>query len=463
MQNEPASTVPPPSSPSSPWSSSGRLVARTVAQPLQQFLHTEVAGGVVLAACAAVALAWANSPWSAAYASLWEAPVSIGFGSVHITEDLRHWVNDLAMALFFFVAGLEIKRELVHGQLRSARDAALPIACAVGGMLVPASIYLAFNAGDPSTAAGWGVPMATDIAFSVGVLALVGRRAPASLKVFMLTLAIVDDIGAVIVIAVVYSDGVRLGWLAGAGVAAAAVVVLQRLQVRWLVPYVVIAVVMWLAVFESGVHATIAGIVLGLLTPARPFHHPATVRSIAAEQLAAEGLADDLVEERDEAAFLEVAAVAQEGVSPLARLEHRLHPWAAFGVLPLFALANAGVSLTSGGGLDVTSGLTLGIGVGLVVGKPLGVLAAALLATRFLGARLPDRVGWVELAGAGMLAGIGFTVSLFVAGLAFDPPSSDRAKLAVLAASCVAGVLGAALLASRAALRSVCFSRSRPT
>lgn len=434
------------------WSRSDRLVARTVAQPLQEFLQTEAAGGIVLAACAAVALVWANSPWSDAYHSLWETPITVGVGEFGITEDLQHWVNDLAMALFFFVAGLEIKRELVHGQLRSIRDATLPIACAVGGMVVPALIYLAFNAGDPDTAIGWGVPMATDIAFSIGVLAIVGRRVPISLKVFLLTLAIVDDIGAVIVIAVVYSDGIRLGWLAGAALAVAAVVVLQRSQVRWLAPYVILAVVLWLAVFESGMHATIAGIILGLLTPARPFHHPSTVHAAMAAQLSGDQgaiLADELAEERDESAFLEIASVATEGVSPLARLEHRLHPWSAFVVLPLFALANAGVSLSAGGGLDLTSGVTLGIVVGLVVGKPVGILLAAVLATRALGARLPDHVGWLELTGAAMLAGIGFTVSLFVAGLAFDPPISDQAKLAVLGASCIAGVLGAVLLIAR--------------
>ena len=439
-----------------PWSSSDRLVARAVAQPVQQFLHTEAASGIVLAACAVVALVWANSPWSGGYETLWTTEITIGVGSFHITEDLQHWVNDLAMALFFFVAGLEIKRELIHGQLRSVRDATLPIACAVGGMVVPALIYLAFNAADPETAMGWGVPMVTDIAFSIGVLALVGRRAPVSLKVFMLTLAIVDDIGAVIVIAVVYSDGIRLGWLAGAVVAVVAIVALQRSQVRWLAPYIVLAVVLWLAVFESGMHATIAGIVLGLLTPAHPFHHPARVHAAVTERLAtgagnpvADGLADDVAEEIDEVAFIDVVAVATEGVSPLARLEHRLHPWSSFVVLPLFALANAGISFSAGGGFDLTSGVTLGIVAGLVVGKPLGVLVAALLATRALGARLPEHVGWLELAGAALLAGIGFTVSLFVAGLAFDPPLADRAKLAVLAASCVAGVLGAGLLLAR--------------
>jgi NhaA family Na+:H+ antiporter len=432
-----------------PWSSSDGLLARAVAQPLQQFLRTEASSGIVLAACAVIAIVWANSRWAGSYTEIWETQVSVGIGSFRVEQDLRHWVNDLAMALFFFVAGLEIKRELVHGQLRSPKAAALPIACALGGMVVPAVIYLAFNSGDPATAKGWGVPMATDIAFSIGVLTLLGRRVPASLKVFLLTLAIVDDIGAIVVIAVFYSDGVSFTWLFVAVTAVLAIVMLNQAKVRWLAPYVALAAVVWLALFESGVHATIAGVVLGLLTPAHPLHHPAEVHHAVTDQLSADGIDDDHDEESDEAAFLRITHVATEGVSPLARLEHRLHPWASFGVLPLFALANAGVSFTAGGGIDLTSGLTLGIGLGLVAGKPIGVLAAAWIATRVFGARLPAYAGWPELAGVGMLAGIGFTVSLFVTGLAFDSAIADQAKLAVLGASCVAGFAGAAFLLAR--------------
>jgi NhaA family Na+:H+ antiporter len=434
--------------PKVPWSSSNGLVARAVAQPLQQFIRLEAASGIVLAAGAMVALVWANSAWSGSYTQLWQTPISLGIGSFHIEEDLRHWVNDLAMALFFFVAGLEIKRELVHGQLRSPRAAALPIACAIGGMVVPAAIYLAFNASDPATAKGWGVPMATDIAFSIGVLTLLGRRVPASLKVFLLTLAIVDDIGAIVVIAVFYSAGVSLAWLVTAVAAVLVIVVLRQAQVRWLAPYVVLAAVVWLALFESGVHATIAGVVLGLLTPAHPLHHPAEVHDAVSGYLGSEGLDDELQDESDESAFLRIAHTATEGVSPLARLEHRLHPWSSFVVLPLFALANAGVSFAEGGA-GLTSRLTLGIGLGLVMGKPLGVLAAAWLATKVFGARLPAHAGWPELAGAGMLAGIGFTVSLFVTGLAFEPAIADQAKIAVLGASCLAGLVGAAFLLAR--------------
>jgi NhaA family Na+:H+ antiporter len=429
------------------WSESEGLVARTVAQPLQQFLRTEASSGILLAVAAVTAIVWANSPWSASYEDLWTTELSLHLGSLELEEDLRHWVNDLAMGLFFFVAGLEIKRELVHGELRSPRAASLPIACAFGGMIVPAAIFLAVNAGDPVAARGWGVPMATDIAFSIGVLALLGRRAPPSLKVFLLTLAIVDDIGAILVIAFFYSTGVSLLWLLAAAVAVVAVAALQLVQVRWMAPYIVLAGALWLALFESGVHATIAGVVLGLLTPARPLHHPAQVEHAVTGYLVDGKLADPDVEEGDESILLRIASTATEGVSPLARLQHRVHPWSSFVVLPMFALANAGVSLD--GGFDLTSGLALGIILGLVVGKPLGVLLAAWIAIRAFGARLPDRAGWPEVTGAGMLAGIGFTVSLFVTGLAFPPDIGDQAKIAVLIASCVAGLLGAVLLLAR--------------
>jgi Na+:H+ antiporter, NhaA family len=432
-----------------PWARSDRLVPRVLAHPVQRFLDTEAAGGVVLLVAAVVALAWASSPWSASYEQLWSTELTVGTAGVHLTESLRHWVNDLAMGLFFFVAGLEIKRELVHGDLRKARTAMLPILCAVGGMVVPALLFLAFNAGGPGVR-GWGIPMATDIAFSVGVLALVGRRTPASLKVFLLTLAIVDDIGAIVVIALFYSSGVSLAWLAGAAGIVVAIAVLKRIGVRSLVPYVVLAAALWLVTFESGVHATIAGVVLGLLTPARPLQRPAAVAEVAADRLRDRHLTDDTDEERDETSMLQVSSLTAQAVSPVGRLQHHLHPYSSFVVLPLFALANAGVDLTpdSGSGMP-TSPVALGIIIGLVVGKPLGILLAALVATKLLKGSLPAHAGWVELAGVGLLAGIGFTVSLFVTGLAFTGTLEVEAKLAILVASVLAGGCGAALLALR--------------
>jgi Na+:H+ antiporter, NhaA family len=431
-----------------PWAESDRLIPRTLVQPVQRFVHTEASSGAVLLAAAVVALVWANSPWSASYAHLWETEAAVGVGSFVLREDLRHWVNDLAMALFFFVVGLEIKREAVHGDLRDRRVALLPVACAFGGMVVPAVLYAAATAGTAGSR-GWGIPMATDIAFSLGVLALLGRRAPVALKAFLLALAIVDDIGAIVVIAVFYSAGVSLAWLAGALAGLVAVVVLQRLKVRSVVPYVVLAAAVWVMTFESGVHATLAGVALGLLTPAWAFQKPWAVRDEVSAELAAAHVADDVVDERDETTFLEVSVLSREAVSPLGRLERLLHPWSAMVVLPLFALANAGITL-SGLPSGDDARVTAGVAAGLVLGKPVGVLLAALLAVRLARAALPRGVGWVEMAAVGMLAGIGFTVSLFVTGLAFPAGGlADGAKVGILAASIVAGLAGAALLALR--------------
>jgi len=333
--------------------------------------------------------------------------------------------------------GLEIKRELVAGELRERRAAMLPAICALGGMVVPAGLYLLLTVGTPGEA-GWGIPMATDIAFAMGVLALVGKRAPAGLKVLLLSLAIVDDLGAILVIAVFYSEGLALGWLAAAGAIVAVIVVLRRLDVRSLVPYVVLAGGLWLAVFSSGVHATLAGVVLGFLTPARPFYR-LEAAAHAAEPHLRDGVASTM---------LDVRNLAREAVSPLERLETQLHPWSAFLVLPLFALANAGVVLSGDTLGDVFSQpVTVGVIVGLVVGKPLGIVAAALIAVRVGIAVLPEGVTWRHLAGVGALAGIGFTVAIFIAGLAFrEPELISAAKVGILLASVVAGLLGAALL-----------------
>ncbi len=441
---------------STPWSRSARPVPRTLVQPLQVFLHTEVAGGVVLLVAAVVALGWANSPLSESYTALWETPLSLRLGSLGLAEDLRHWVNDLLMALFFFVVGLEIKRELVHGDLREPRAAALPLLCAVGGMVVPALLYSLINAGGPGLP-GWGIPMATDIAFALGVLALVGARAPAGLKVFLLTLAVVDDLGAILVIAVFYSSGVAASWLWLAAGTVAAILVMRRLEIRALAPYVAAAGVLWLAVYASGVHATIAGVILGLLTPAWPFHPPEAVTEAAAGHLDGlrDRIPDGIADEGEQTSLLEVQRLASEAVSPLARLQSKLHPWSSFVVLPLFALANAGVVL-SGAELAavVREPVSLGVVVGLVVGKPLGIVAAAYLAVRMGLARLPAGVGWLEVVGVAGLAGVGFTVSIFIAGLAFDSPQLvDTAKVGILAASLLSGVLGAVSLGARDAAR----------
>jgi len=435
------------------WADSQRPLPRRVVQPLQSFLATEAASGVILLIAAVAALVWANSPWSGTYERFWATELTFRIGGVELAEDLRHWVNDLLMAVFFFVIGLEIKREVVHGALRDRRAAAVPVICAFGGMAVPALLYLAVAGGEGSS--GWAIPMATDIAFALGVLALLGSRVPPTLKVFLLTLAVVDDLGAIGIIALFYSEGIAGWWLLGAVGLVLAVVVLGRLGVRHLFVYVIAAGLLWLAVFESGVHATIAGVALGLLTPARPFHPPAAVAAEAAPLLD-DVQGDDIVDESDEAAMREVGGLADEGVSPLARLEHSLHPWTSFLVLPVFALANAGVDLGARPlGEALVEPITLGVMAGLVLGKPVGILLAAAVAVFGLRLALPEGMNWRHLGGVSALAGIGFTVSIFIAGLAFeDPLANDAAKVGILVASLLAGAVGAAVLFTAGRSRS---------
>jgi NhaA family Na+:H+ antiporter len=367
----------------------------------EDFVDVEVLGGLVLLVATVVALVWANvAPHS--YDDLWTTHLTIGPTGHSITEDLQHWVNDGLMTVFFFVVGLEIKRELVRGELRDPRTASLPAIAAVGGMLVPAALYLAVNLGGAG-GRGWAIPMATDIAFAVAVLALAGPRVPPNLKLFLLTLAIVDDVGAIVVIALFYSGTIAVGWLLGAVATVGVILVLQRLGVHRVVAYVLPALVLWVCVLESGIHATIAGVVLGLLTPARPLG----------------------------------------GRETLEEIETRLHPWSSFLVVPLFALANAGVHL-GGGRLSAAldSRVAWGIVLGLVVGKPLGILAATELGRRLRVGRLPEGVTRAQILAAGAVAGIGFTVALFVADLSYRGARLDEAKAAILIASTIAGGLG---------------------
>jgi NhaA family Na+:H+ antiporter len=432
----------PTSSDRSTWLASDRFIARSVAQPIQRFLRIEASGGLLLVAAAVAALVWANSPWSAGYETLWSTKLGIGIGSHVISEDLRHWVNDGLMTLFFFVIGLEIKHELVSGQLTSVRQAAIPAAGAVGGMVVPALLYAGLNLGGEGLG-GWGIPMATDVAFAVGVLALLGSRVPSELKVLLLGLAIVDDIGAIIVIAAFYSDGIEWSWFGLVLGCLAVVMLLQRVRVRFLPVYVALGLFAWFATFESGIHATIAGVALGLLTPARPF----------LSRLDADAVADRLSGDQ-EVTPPEVRATSfelRESVATTERLANHLHPWTSYLVVPVFALANAGVTL-SGDSLGDAAGssVTIGVVVGLVVGKVLGVAGAIALVVRLGIGRLPEAISRRHVVGMAALAGIGFTVSIFVSGLAFeDPALGDQAKVGVLAASIVAAALGAAILRSR--------------
>ncbi|MFL6203820.1 MAG: Na+/H+ antiporter NhaA [Acidimicrobiales bacterium] len=406
---------------------------------LREFLATEAAGGVLLVLAAVVALVWANSPWQESYATLWHTDVGVHVGRWSLELDLRHWVNDGLMAVFFLVVGLEVKRELVLGELRDRRRAVLPIVAAVGGMVVPALFYLGLNPAG-AEASGWGIPMATDIAFAVGVLALVAPAIPPALRLFLLTLAIVDDIGAILVIAVVYSSAIELAWVGVALVVVGCVVGLRRLGVTATPWFVLLGGVLWVAVYESGVHPTVAGVVMGLLVPATP----ALTREIVRSRT------DELLDVFTPEAARDTTRLARQAVSPLEWLEHQLHGWSSLVIVPLFALANAGVELTADAVDHASSStVTIGVVVGLVLGKTVGISAATWGAVRLGRADLPTGASWRQLVGVAALAGIGFTVSLFIAGLAFDDPALvDEAKIGVLAASVVATLTGYLLLRS---------------
>lgn len=448
---EPAPDAAPETPVRMPWSRSGGRLATRVVKPLQEFLHQEASSGLLLLGAAVIAIAWANSPWRESYERLWSTELGIRLGSVQIVEDLRHWVNDLLMALFFLVVGLEIKRELTTGELRDPRAAAVPVIAAIGGMVVPALLYLALNAGGEG-AEGWGIPMATDIAFALGVLTLAARAAPPSLKPFLLTLAIVDDIGAITVIAIFYMDDLAPAALLVALALLGAIFVLQRMEVRATSVYVVLGAAVWLAVYESGVHPTIAGVVLGLMTPAQPFQRPRAV-SQEAHRIADQTVDDPVPPDADAQSWLHLATLSREAVSPLARAESALHPWTSSLVVPVFALANAGVVLSLPVvGEAVTSRVGLGIVLGLVLGKVVGITLATVGAVRTGIGRFPEGSTIRHVLGVSAVAGIGFTVSLFITELAFPPGElADIAKVAIFAASLLAGALGFAILGRRAA------------
>jgi len=419
------------------FASSDNSLAKFVARPVLRFIDREVAGGILLLVATAAALVWVNSGWGDSYHSFWHTEIELAVGSWHLPHmSLGHFVNDALMALFFFVVGLEIKRELVTGDLSSMRAAALPAIGAAGGMVVPALLYFVFNtAGEASR--GWGIPMATDIAFAVGIVALLGSRVSPKIKLFLLTLAIVDDIGAIAVIAIFYTSDLSTTWLLTALVGLIAVWVLQKIRV-WAIPvYAVLGIFIWYATLESGVHATIAGVALGLLTPARPL----------LGQRDAQQIVDALPSDANVAEVRHASFLAQESVPLTERLEELLHPFTAFMIIPIFALANAGIVLSGDTISDAAaSNVTLGIIVGLVIGKPLGIALFTWLATRF-GFALPEGVNWPQFVGMGLAAGIGFTVSIFVGNLAFeDSAITELAKIGILVASLIAAIGALVLL-----------------
>jgi len=422
-----------------------------IVRAFQDFAQKQSSGGILLIIATAVALIWANSLWGESYAALWHTKLSVGVGDFSITKDLTHWINDGLMAVFFLVVGLEIKREVLVGELSSARNAALPVAAALGGAVVPALIYIAINAGTEGSA-GWGIPMATDIAFALGVLAMLGQRAPVALKVFVTALAIVDDIVAVLVIALFYTS--EISWVAlGLGAAfLAALVVANLLGVGRTLVYAVLGVGLWLCFLLSGVHATIAGVLLALTIPATSFIDPGAFLERSRYVLdrfeqAGEKGENVLTNEERQAALHALNHATYKLEPPLHELEHALHPWVVFAIMPIFALANAGVRL--GGGIleALTSPVALGIVAGLVVGKQLGTTLFAWLAVRNGVSELPEGIGWRHVYGAGWLAGIGFTMSLFISDLAFSDGSLvEDAKLGILGASLIAGVVGWTIL-----------------
>lgn len=446
-----SNTLPP--SPPEAWEPLARI-ARAAGRSLDRFLHVQAASGILLLMATGIALFWANSPWAESYVALWHTPVGMRVGEFTFERSLEWVVNDGLMVIFFFVVGLEIRREIYEGELSEWRRAALPIAAALGGMLAPAILYLTI-ARDPALHSGWGVPMATDIAFAVGILALLGKRVPAALRVLLLALAVIDDLGAIVVIALFYSSGIAPSGFLIAGAGVALIFLMQWLGVRSKAAYIVPGVLTWAGVYMGGVHPTIAGVIIGLLTPVRAWLGPDGFISAARDRLNDIAHAQRTSSPESVAAGLrEVNDARREAMSPAESLIDVLHPWVAFGIMPIFALANAGVRL-SGSSMDAAAAVAaVAVTVGLVIGKPAGILLALWLTLRSGLGTLPAGVAWRHLVVLGVVAGVGFTMALFIAQLAFgDPALLAAAKLGILAASALAAVLalslGRALLPSQ--------------
>jgi NhaA family Na+:H+ antiporter len=405
--------------------------------PFLDFLKTEALGAILLASSAILALIWVNSPWSGSYESLWSTRFAITVAGQSLDLDLRHWVNDGLMTIFFFVVGLEIKREITSGHLANRRAALLPVVAAIGGMAVPALIYLLI-AGQTAPR-GWAIPMATDIALAIGVMSVAKGRTPASLRAFLLGLAIVDDIGAIVIIAVVYSSGVAFGWLTAAGVGIGMALLIRRTGVQSVLVYVVVGIAVWYALFEGGIHPTIAGVIMGVMAPttARSESNFIDIEEVDDFSRSDDGSTDD--------------AKGKGSVSVVEWLEHVLHPWSSYFIVPVFALANSGIHVSIDGLRDAAgSAVTWGVFLGLLMGKPLGIILATKIAVRTGVADSPVGATGTHMLGAGTAAGIGFTVALFITELALDNPvDQTNAKLAILLASVVAVIAALAILLTR--------------
>jgi Na+:H+ antiporter, NhaA family len=430
-----------------PWSRSDRLVPRRIVRPLQEFLATSTAGGLILAIAVVVALVWANSPWESSYRSLLETRFVFGVASVRVSGDVRFLITEGLMAVFFLVVGLEIKRELTTGELRHRRAVLLPVIAAASGMVVPALLYLAV-AGGQGTGPGWAIPMATDIAFALGVLAFAGSSVPSGLRSLLLALAIVDDIGSVVVVALVSSAAISGWWLVGSLGVAAAIFLFPRIHVRSTVVYVALGLALWFAMFRAGIHPALAGVVMGLLTPSEPFQRPRAV-SEEAHRTADATEDDPSPPDADAHHWLRLAELSREAVSPLTRVEHILLPWSSFLVLPMFAFANTGVAL-SGSALAAAAASTVAwaILIARIAGKTIGIWGGTTAATRLRIASRPPGVERRHLFGMAAAAGTGFTVSLFVAQLVFaeDRAVLDHATIALLLASVLSGAFALVVL-----------------
>ena len=422
-----------------------------IVRPFQAFAEHRMSGGILLLLAAIVALIWANSPAAASYEALWHTNLTISFAGRALSRSLHFWVNDFLMALFFFVVGLEIKREVLVGELAEPRQAALPILAALGGVIVPILIYAGFNAGGAGSH-GWGVPMATDIAFALGAMALLGERIPAGLTVFLTALAIADDLAAVLAIAIFYTKEISFSALAVAGLCLVLLIVINLLGVRHPLAYATLGIALWISVLLSGVHATVAGILLALTIPSRTPLNPKqflerSTGILDTFERASQSKRSVINDEEQQSAIKALEEACEEVQPPLHRFEHALQPWVTYLIMPLFALANAGLVLEGNLRAQLADPVTLGVGLGLLLGKPLGITAASWLAVRAKVASLPAGVGWRHIHGAAWLAGIGFTMALFLGNLAFDSAELlSLAKLGILGASLLAGCIGLLLL-----------------
>lgn len=434
----------------SPKIRSPRFLRKTLVT-VQDFIHWEATGGVLLLIASAIALILANSPWSAQFFHFWETKIGFSIGSFELSLSIHHWINDALMAVFFMVVGLEIKRELLVGELRDRKKALLPSMAAIGGMVVPAIVYFIFNVGQP-TSDGWAIPMATDIAFALGIMALLGKRVPLELKIFLAALAIVDDIAAVMVIAIFYTEQITIMWLVAAifllGIAAIA----GRFGVNRPFIFFTIAAAVWLAMHESGLHATLAGILVAITVPAKSRIDPREYFNNDCARLenisSLEWSEQSVLTNKDQQRIVKDLNIAANKLEPpLIQLEHNLHPYVSFMILPLFALANAGVVINSDSWKGLLDPLSLGIILGLVVGKQVGVTLFSWIAIKLGWASVPDSINMKYIYGASWLTGIGFTMSLFITDLAFtDPLMQDKARIAILLASLVAGLGGYLIL-----------------